>query len=33
MRINPPDILFLALSALTCLGLMLVLGGLLAHPF
>lgn len=33
MRINPSDILFIVLSALACLGLMLILGGLLASPF
>ena len=30
---DPSDILFLVLAAFACLGLMLVLGGLAAHPF
>lgn len=33
MRINPSDILFLTLSALTLLAAALVIGGLAAHPF
>lgn len=33
MRINPSDVLFLILSALTLLATALVAGGLAAHPF
>lgn len=33
MRINPSDVLFLALSAFVLLAAALVIGGLAAHPF
>lgn len=33
MRINPSDVLILALTAATLLSAALVIGGLAAHPF
>lgn len=33
MRINPSDVLLLALTACTLLAAALVIGGLVAHPF
>lgn len=33
MRINPSDVLLLALAACTLLAAALVIGGLAAHPF